>query len=90
MSIVYIYRYICKGKVISQVDIRKSWQEIRIGLDGGVDLYDVRQFGRETDESPWCFQGKDYVPISISITPLADTFGTYKYEIEISPLYLVK
>jgi len=40
----------------------------------------------------WCYDEgyRKYIPLLMSITPLADTFGTYEYEIELSPVYLVR
>ena len=90
ISLVYIHKSLCQVQTISPLELNEEWQEVRIRLDSGYIEYDIRQFNGESYESPWCFAGKDYVPISFSIIPFTDRFGTYKYEIELSPLYLVK
>ncbi len=62
----------------------------------GFDVYNPPGWIWNDGGSPACWAwGKDskksgFVPLRWSIIPLADTFGTYEYEIELSPIYFVK
>ena len=79
--------------------INTSWREIRIDLDTLKEVFDVYNppgwiWNEGTSPACWAW-GKNgtksgFVPLIIGIDPLADTFGTYEYEIELSPIYLVK
>ncbi len=94
-----VYRRYCRGFIVRNQILDTSWIEIRIDLDTLKEVFDVYNppgWIWSEGGSPACWAwGKDgkksgFVPMRWAIIPLADTFGTYEYEIELSPIYLVR
>ncbi len=94
-----VYQQYCRGFIIRNLTLDTSWREIRIDLDSlkkGFDVNNPPGWIWNDGGSPACWAwGKDgkksgFVPMRWAIIPLADTFGTYEYEIELSPIYLVR
>ena len=87
-----VYRGYCRSPIVRKQTLDVSWIEIRIDLDSlGKDfnVYNPPAVGMHF--SLPCSYGTDRpYPLSFYIIPLADTFGDYEYEIELSPIYLVK
>ncbi len=88
----------CKWFVVENLVLDSSWREIRISLDTLEKYFSViypPEWLWKDGYSPYCWAwGKDdkesgFVPLRWAIIPLADTFGTYEYEIELSPIYMV-
>ncbi len=90
MGFLHLHNNLCLVNKIRNLSLSNEWQEIRINLDSGYVKYDVSQFSSVFYDSPGCFYRREHVPLRVYITPLADTFGTYEYEIELSPIYLVR
>jgi len=90
VGFLYFHNNLCIVHKIPTLYLNDKWQEIRIDLDSGYVKYDIRQFSSVFYDSPGCFYKHEHVPLRAYIIPLADTFGTYEYEIELSPIYLVK
>jgi len=99
IGFTYIYTDSCRYWTFVY-DLSPEWREVRLRLDTGRAMYGMQDLLTFLDtldpleELPaiWCYDEvhRKYIPLSMSITPLADTFGTYEYEIELSPVYLVK
>ena len=92
VSFVYVYNYICKALSVSPLVLSNGWYEVKMDLEKGVGMYDVRKVKRDplSHETFFCDVDGRTTPFLMWITPLADTLGTYEYEIELSPVYLVK
>ncbi len=99
ISAEIVYKGLCRGFVLRNQVFDTSWREIRIDLDTLKEVFDVYNppgWIWDDGNSPACWAwGKDdkrsgFVPLRWAIIPLADTFGTYEYEIELSPIYLVR
>jgi len=94
-----IYKGWCTGWFL-KVELDSTWKEIRVLMDtlpmdtleGVYNIHNPPSWFYDkylNPSSPCTYRGKFY-PLSMGITPLADTFGTYEYEIELSPVYLVR
>ena len=90
MGFLYLHNNLCLAHKMRDLSLNNEWQEIRINLDSGYVKYDIRQFRSVFYDSHGCFYGREHVPLRMYIIPLADTFGTYEYEVELSPIYIVK
>ena len=100
VGFTYIYHNKCMAWTVAPFELKPQWQEIRIKLDTGVSMYSMEELIEflknlsPLSEEPaiWCYRRSSgiFIPLSLSIIPLVDTFGTYEFEIELSPIYLVK
>jgi len=87
-----IYKSKCTGWFV-KLQIDSSWKEIKINMDTLGYAYDINNpppYFHDSYISPPCYSHGRFIPLSLSIIPLVDTFGTYEFEIELSPIYLVK
>ena len=87
-----VYRRYCRGILIRNRILDTLWTEIRINLDSlrkGIDVYNPPDVGWH-GSLPCSYGSGRIYPLDFYIIPVVDTFGTYEYEIELSPIYLVR
>ncbi len=88
----FIYKGMCKGTRIGVFSLDTTWKNLIINLDSveaKYDVYNPPDVGWH-GSLPCSYGNGKPKPFMIYISPLADTFGTYEYEIELSPIYLVR
>ncbi len=102
ISAEIVYKGFCRWFVIRNLNLdtfSASWTEVRIDLDTLGKIYNIihpPEWIWADGNSPACWawgkddKGSGFVPLRWGIAPLADTFGTYEYEMELSPIYLVR
>jgi len=99
VSAEVVYKGFCRWIVIKSIILDTSWRKVKIPLDSLEIYFNVFHPPDgiwDEGTSPYCWawgkddKGSGFVPLRWAIIPLADTFGTYEYEIELSPIYLVK
>ncbi len=91
-GVIFVHKGMCKGTRIGVFSLDTTWKELVVNLDSVEAKYNVYN-PPDVDkyETLNCsYGGRGSVPLAIYIAPLADTFGTYDYEIELSPIYLVR
>ena len=99
IGIQSVYHGFCGGFLLRDQTLDTSWKKVKIDLTTLRKVFNVYNppgwiWNQGTSPGCWAWgkddKGSGFVPLIIGIAPLADTFGTYEYEIELSPIYLVR
>ncbi len=91
-GVTFVYKGMCKGTRIGVFSLDTTWKKMVVNLDSVEAKYDVYN----PPDVGWhgslpCSYGSGRIyPLDFYIIPVVDTFGIYEYEIELSPIYLVR